>query len=239
MIIFPETLVAQGSEHWLRLRLGRPTASELSSILTPAQGKKSASQKTFAARHVDERITGGPKDVKPYFSADMERGQMREHEATMAFERDTGFLTRKVGFVTTDDGRFGCSPDRLLYGDEEQVLPFAGLEVKNYAADNHLLWQEEGTLPNDFKCQVHGCMVVTGLKCWYWMNYCPPYDPIVLRVDADDFTAKLADALDEFDRTIFRPMLARQCENASIRQQVAEFDAEYANMLAKVSGRGQ
>lgn len=231
MIIFPHDLVPQGGENWLRLRLGRPTASEFSSILTPAKGQKSSSQKVFAARHIDERVTGGPKDVKPYFNSDMQRGQDREHEACMMFERETGFITGRVGFVTSDDGRFGASPDRLIYSN--LTKPYSGLEVKNYQAEQHFQWQEEGTLPNDFKCQVHGCMVVTGFKTWYWMNHCPPYDPIILCVPWDEFTDKLAKALDEFDREVFRPMLERQCANSVIRRQVEEFDAEYARMLAK------
>ncbi len=235
MIAFPDTYVAGGAneEEWIRLRLGRPTASEFSSILTPALGKKSASQKPFAARHVDERVTGGPKDVKPaYSNHNMERGNLREHEAAMAFERETGLLTRKIGYCCTDDGRFGGSPDRLVAADEEQ-FPFAGLEIKNYAAAEHFQWQEENALPNDFKCQVHGCMIVTGLREWYWMNYCPPYDPIIVRVLWDDFTTKLAEALEDFDKNVFRPMLARQCENSVIRSQVEQFDREYAALLAK------
>lgn len=234
MVIFPHDLVPQGGENWFRLRLGRPTASEFDKILTPAKGQKSTAQRGYAARHVDERVTGGPVDVKPaYSNPDMERGHSREHEAAMRFEHETGFLTRKVGFVATDDGRFGASPDRLVYLDEDSPEPFACLEVKNYNANDHLLWQEDGGLPNDFKCQTHGEMIVTGLKACYWLQNCPPYDPIILRVDWDDFTTKLAEALDEFDRTIFRPMLAKICENAAIRAQVEEFDREYERMLSK------
>jgi hypothetical protein len=235
VIVFPTSLVKQGSDEWTRLRLGRPTASEFGSILTPAKGQKSASQRGFAARHVDERVTGGPQDVKPYMSADMERGQMREHEARMRFEAETGLCTSKVGFVTTDDGRFGASPDALVYSAEGDNL-IAGLEIKNYSAVDHFAWQEEGTLPNDFKCQVHGSMVVTGLKQWWWMNNCPPYDPIILLVLWDDFTTKLAAALEEFDRDVFKPLLAKVCENGAIRRQVEEFDREYEAMLAKAKG---
>jgi len=217
VIVFPHELFPQGKQEWLRLRLGRPTASEFGSILTPAQGKPSAARKPFAARHVDERVSGGPVDVKDgYMTKDMERGVMREHEACMIFERETGLFTRKVGFVATDDGRFGCSPDRLVCPDEESP-PFTGLEVKNYNAVDHFAWQEEGTLPNDFKCQVHGCMIVTGFRSWWWMNHCPPYEPVIIEVHWDAFTNKLAAALEEFDRDVFRPMLARVCENAVLR----------------------
>ncbi len=222
----------------MRLRLGRPTASEFGSILTPAQGKKSASQRGFAARHVDERVTGGPPDVKPgYMTKDMERGVMREHEAACRFEHETGYFLRKVGFCTTDDGRFGASPDRLVYLDDEVKEPFGVLEIKNYNAVDHFVWSEANELPTDFKCQVHGEMVVTGLKTAFWMNNCPPYDPIIVRVDWDEFTTKLAAALDEFDSTVFRPMLAKVCENAAIRRQVEQFDREYAAMLEKAGGK--
>jgi len=232
MIIVPHETIAQGSDDWRRLRLGRPTSSEFDQIITPAKGQPSSSRRRLAARHVDERVTGGPTDVKPYMTHEMERGLLREHEARCRFERETGFYLRKVGFVATDDGRFGASPDALVYLDENVPEPFGCLEVKNYNATDHLLWSEDDALPNDFRCQVNGHLAVSGLKTAFWMSNCPPFSPLILRVDWDDFTTKLAQALDEFDRDVFRPMLARVCENTVLRQQVADFDAEYERMIA-------
>lgn len=232
MILFSHEQFPQGKDDWFRLRLGRPTASEFGSILTPAKGQKSASQRPYAARCVDERVTGGPTDVKDtYMTKDMERGVMRENEAACRFEHETGYYTRKVGFCTTDDGRFGASPDRLVYLYDQVPEPFAVLEIKNYNAVDHFAWAEENVLPNDFKCQVHGEMIVTGLKTAYWMNNCPPYDPVIVRVDWDDFTNKLAYHLNEFDLTVFKPLLAKVCENGAIRRDVEKFDREYAALL--------
>jgi hypothetical protein len=48
----------------------------------------------------------------------MERGARMEEEAVAAFEFDRGIDTEVVGFVTTDDGLAGCSPDRFAGSDE-------------------------------------------------------------------------------------------------------------------------
>lgn len=232
MILFPHEKLQQGSTDWLKLRTGRPTASEFDSILTPAKGQKSSSQRKFAVKHMDERVHGGARDIKPGYSNEaMEKGQMREPEGVGRFEAAFGLTTRKVGFCLTDDRRFGCSPDALVYDGESLA---GGLEVKNYSAVEHFEWMDAGTLPNEFKNQVNGCMIVTGLKTWWWMNNCPPYEPIFIRTDWNEYTDKLAAALDEYDREVFQPLLAKVRQNRIIAMDIDRFDAEIESLIRQL-----
>ena len=113
--------VEQGSPEWFGLRLGRPTASEFSRIITPAKADYSAQ----AADYIDELIgvklnaLDGrfPPWVEKYTSRDMANGEAFEGEARFWYSMETGNRVRQVGFVTTDDGRFGCSPDGLVDPD--------------------------------------------------------------------------------------------------------------------------
>lgn len=64
-------------------------------------------------------------------NAAMKTGQVQEPEARMAYEAHTGNLVQEVGFITTDDGLFGLSPDGLI--DADGVL-----EVKTMVSSDTL-----------------------------------------------------------------------------------------------------
>jgi exodeoxyribonuclease (lambda-induced) len=76
-----------------------------------------------------ERL-GGTVPQKFQNSA-MKTGQVQEPHARMAYEALTGNLVQEVGFITTDDGLFGLSPDGLI--DTDGVL-----EVKTMVSSDTL-----------------------------------------------------------------------------------------------------
>ena len=105
----------QGSAQWIAARLGLPTASQFSRILTPRTLKPSASAERYLWELLAERIIGQPaNDASTKF---MERGKAMEAQAVAFYELQRGVDTRRVGFVTRDDGLVGCSPDRFV-GDD-------------------------------------------------------------------------------------------------------------------------
>ena len=55
-----------------------------------------------------------------------------------------------------------------------------------------------GVLPDDYRQQVHGSMAVTGLRTWYFISYCRGLRPFVIKVEWDEYTDKIKEALDEF-----------------------------------------
>ena len=56
----------------------------------------------------------------------------------------------------------------------------------------------ENVLPPAYKCQVHGYLIVTGRKVWNFWSYCRHFEPFLIRVERDEFTAKLEAELYNF-----------------------------------------
>ena len=77
----------QGSEEWLRVRLGRPSASMFNKLITQT-GKPSSSADGYINELIAERLTG--KSEPFYVTEWMERGTALEPEAREAYEFITG-----------------------------------------------------------------------------------------------------------------------------------------------------
>lgn len=184
----------QGSEEWFAVRRGRPTASNFSKIITAKGMKLSAQAEGYAYQLLGEIVR--PDEPEEFFgSKDTDRGNELEPLAREEFMRQTKLDARTIGFCTRDDEVIGCSPDSLVYVDGS---PIAGLEIKCPRSKKHLQICVDGGLPDDYKIQVHGSMAVTGLKAWYFMSYCQGIKPHIHLVRADETTAAVSAALDEF-----------------------------------------
>lgn len=84
----------QGSEEWLTARLGIPTATGISNIVTPS-GKKSGGCNTYLAELIAESIEGFSDNG--FKSDSMERGNQLEPKARLAYEFETGNDVIQVG----------------------------------------------------------------------------------------------------------------------------------------------
>lgn len=183
------------------LRAGIPTASELNALVTPKFAiKKGEGTKTYLAEKVAEAWQGGP--LPTFQGYDMETGALQESEARTWFEFAHDAEIKRVGFITTDDGRAGCSPDGLLSDD-------CGLEIKCPKAETQTRYLLAGVLPEEYEHQVHGCMFVTGFNQWKFISYRRNFPALVLTIERDE--AKIAiirEALEmfaaEFDKAMKR-----------------------------------
>jgi len=186
----------QGSEEWFALRRGRVTASQFKRIITPAKGEYSKQAHDYMRDLLVECFT--PDYARFLGNWMTERGTEMEPEARKAFEVHTGITTEQVAFVTSTRWKdvVGCSPDSLIKDDSGEYV--AGLEIKCPSPFTHAEYIEAGTLPDEYKAQVHGSMAVTGLNRWHFWSYYPGLAPFHLVVDRDDYTAKLEAALDRF-----------------------------------------
>ncbi|MBK1884831.1 YqaJ viral recombinase family protein, partial [Luteolibacter pohnpeiensis] len=189
----------QGSEKWHAARAGRVTASQFKRVLTAAGGKDSSSWKDYALTLTAEIIS---PEIVPAFAGNRhtDRGNELEPRAREYFCQLTGLVVEQVGFITREDGIVGCSPDGLIVHEDSYV---AGLEIKAPAPKTHLEYLLNGTLPDEYKQQVHGSMAVTGLDTWHFFSYCEevsgkPLRPLHLEVKRDHYTERLSDALDRF-----------------------------------------
>jgi len=176
----------QRSEAWFEARRGIPTCSRFDKILTAAKGLPSAAQDTLIDELIAESICPPEQGlIRPHVTPEMEQGMRLEGEARCAYELEFAkWPVREVGFVLHASGMFGGSPDALV-GD------VGGVEIKCPNAATHVGYIRGSTLPNEYKCQVHGYMVVTGRDWWDFFSYARGFEPLCVHIVRDEFTAKL------------------------------------------------
>lgn len=180
----------QGSPEWFELRRGVPTASQFHRILT-GKGKLSAGADQYICELIADKMRLGPPLVT-YRSGPMRDGQATEAEARSWYEMEVDLDVQRVGFVTTDDGRFGCSPDSLV-GDH------GGLELKCPTGKVHAGYVLAGEhVPRQYRPQVHGALAVTDRQFWDFLSYSAGMPPLLVRVCPDWYTETLRDALELF-----------------------------------------
>ena len=153
----------QGSGDWMGLRCGRPTASRADCIITPG-GKPVTGAKRESYMHelAAEAVT---ESVEMHFvTAAMERGTNLEPEARAWYELAADTAVQAVGFVTCDDGRWGCSPDGLVgaHGGIEIKCPERRQMVKCLLSD---------TPPKDYLPQVWMSLLTCERRWWDLIVY--------------------------------------------------------------------
>jgi hypothetical protein len=167
----------QGTPKWLEARMGVCTASEMDALVSPLgnvrEGKGVAS---YVALKLAEKWRGCP--LPSFGGGAMEQGSLRESDAIPRFELDTDIDVEKVGFITTDDGMVGCSPDGMIEDG-------SGIEVKCPQPPAHVGYLLDGVLPDQYILQVQTSLYVTGFKKWIFMSYCPGFPKLILTVDPD------------------------------------------------------
>lgn len=179
----------QGSSEWLHMRLGIPTASQFGRIITAATAKSSTASDKYLAELVAERLLGGSLD--PNVTEWMARGSALEEAAVLWYELERDCDTSAVGFLTTDDGRVGCSPDRLCDG--------GGLEIKCPSPAVHVDYLINGAGNSSYKPQVQGAMWMTGADWWDFVSYHPTIPPVMVRFPRDDkYILRLGDEIEKF-----------------------------------------
>lgn len=149
--------------------------------------KPSGSWEGYQNKLLAERLRGLRDDT---FCGDwMKRGHVQEAAGGRAY----GFITNQeiiqVGFCLSDDGRYGCSPDRLV-GDE------GGLEVKAPSPGVHVGYMRRpNEVPGIYKPQVLGNLLVTERPWWDFISYHPDFEPVIVRTWAEE----VADQLKELE----------------------------------------
>ena len=176
----------QGSQAWIDARLGIPTASEFSRIVTPT-GRASTAAEGYTAELIAEWALGHP--VKEFGgNPNTDHGKALEPDARAFYALDTNIDPQTVGFVYQDERKMvGCSPDAL-------VGELGVLELKCPRADTHLLWLARDAIPKDHVIQVQGHIWVTGRSWCDFQSYYPGFPSLLKRAEPDD---KLQSALDK------------------------------------------
>ena len=182
----------QGSSEWLAARLGIPTSSEFHRIITAAKGDLSKSARRYAYQLVAETLLGEPLESSIGNLDWVVRGKLLEPQAVQQYEFTTDVETRPVGFITTGDGRIGCSPDRLIVGQA------GGVEIKCTAPATHVGFLLDGP-GEDYRQQVQGQLLVAEVEFVDLYAFHPVLPPVLIRTHRDEpYIAKMRAALDEF-----------------------------------------
>ncbi len=180
----------QSSPEWMALRLGIPTSSRMSEVVTPT-GKASKSSEKLLMELLAERITGMPED--DFRSSWMARGATLEKDAAAFYSLQREIDTVPVGFITDDLGRWGASPDRLVGTD-------GLMEIKCPKGKNHLAWLlESGSAYEEYFVQIQSQLWIAE-RSWCDVVSFHPLMPMALsRINRDDkFIAMMAPLVAEF-----------------------------------------
>lgn len=164
-------------------------------LITPS-GKVSSSADDYIIELCAKSLR--PDELEWEGSFHTDRGNELEPEARDTFSAITGLGVSEVGFVIRDEpGISGCSPDGLIADDSGEYV--SGLEIKCLLSKHHAACIMAGGVPPKYMPQVHGSMVITGLRTWYFMSYCPGLRPHIVKQEWDDYTDKLAAILNDFE----------------------------------------
>ncbi len=174
---------------WIRLHFGIPSAAALDQLVTPEfQLRKGEMPKTYVYKKVAEVIQNRPVIDLSASSFMMDQGMILENEARPWYQLEYDKRIKQVGFITTDDGRVGCSPDGLIEGED------CGIEIKCPSAPIHVKYLVNGVLPKEYAAQVLGSMFVTGFKKWVFVSYRRGFPALVLEIQRDEKAMTMIEA---------------------------------------------
>jgi len=189
--------VEQGTEEWAKQRLGFPTGSGFSRIFTAAKAELSKQRFGYMDDLIAEKFFPEGSGTEFGGSGWTNRGHELEPEARAAYTALTGNEVHQTGIIVRDNCICRVSPDGMLTVRTKRKWD-AGLEIKCPAPKTHIKYFREQRLPDEYKQQVHGGMVIAGVKRWDFFSYCPGLKPLHLIVNWDGYTEKLAEGLDVF-----------------------------------------
>lgn len=180
----------QGTEEWLRARMGIPTASKFATIM--AKGRDGGASKTrseYMRKLAGEILTGEPMDS--FTNVHTERGKEMEAEARNLYSYMNDCEPQLIGFIR--NGQKGCSPDSFV-GDG------GGLEIKTALPHIQIERLVANTCPSEHRAQVQGTLWIAEREWWDFLSYWPRLPLLVVRIHRDEeYISQLASAVDQFN----------------------------------------
>lgn len=190
----------QGSEEWHDLRCGRVTASKFKDLMS---GVSTLGYKNLTYNTAGE-IISNEAEGSSFTSDAMQRGIDLEPEARMFYEDIKQLDVDEVGFVTNEKifAEFiGVSPDGMI--PQENGI----LEIKCPLMKTHVEYILQDRLPNAYKWQVQGQLLVTGADYCDFMSYYPNIKPFIKRIYPDaemhkELLERMKLTIDEINRIV-------------------------------------
>jgi len=182
----------QGDESWFAEKIGKPSSSRASEILTKT-GLVSKSRGAYCEELAWEILTGTREEG--YKNQSMQDGNDHEDRARATFELIHGVEITQVGCVYPDDTKdFLCSPDGLIMEREQ------GYETKRATKRSVQTQRLKNQAPdNDHFCQIQMSLLVTGWGGWYYHSHHDTLPPMIVLVERDNkYIAALKFELEKF-----------------------------------------
>lgn len=188
--------IAQRTPEWFALRRGKFTASEVGMfVVDPEKNAVAAKAWKKAIRDKLGDEADGDDTAPGYEDYWMKRGTRLEPKAIAAYEKFTGHHVDQFGFIEHPSGLFGCSPDGIVFdrssGEPDYSRILHGLEMKCPKGSVQIQRLDEGVLPDEYACQVHASMAITGAARWDFWSWHPKLPPFRITVERDSFTEKM------------------------------------------------
>lgn len=200
--------VAQQSAEWFKMHSMIPTASRFSDILTPAKLEMSASRKKYACQIVAARMMNWQSTSLSKIEH-IEEGRAKEPLAIASLELIRDVETKKVGFITTSDGRVGASPDRVVAkGDVIQITveakcPTPPVQMEYLLAAHLAAMEPKSKDVEVYRCQRQGQLLVAECDEAIFYSYHERMPACYARTFRDDpFILKLDAALRRFNEEL-------------------------------------
>lgn len=177
--------VAQNTDEWMALRLGKATCSNFACFMANDGAAFGEPAKKYALQIALE-IDTGRKAEYSFSNEHTERGHEQEPIARMLYERENFVSVNNGGFF--DCGDYGDSPDGLV--GEDGVI-----EIKSVIAPTHYATLMRKSFDPAYRWQLVGHLDCTGRDWVDFISYCADFREdqqlIVNRLCRDDCETEL------------------------------------------------
>lgn len=199
----------QRSDEWIKIRLGKVTASRIADLTAKTKSGWSASRANYMAELLSERLTGEPRDT--FTNAAMQWGTDMEPQARRVYEFMEGVEVQEVGFAPHPTiAMSGASPDGLV-GDHGLV------EIKCPNTATHIETLLGASIDAKYIKQMQWQMACTGRQWCDFVSFDPRL-PERMQIHIQRVKADVL-MIDEIEK--------------EVREFLAELDAKEAAILAK------
>lgn len=156
----------QGTDDWIKARLGKATASRIADVVAKTKSGWGASRDNYAAELITERLTR--IQYPTYTNAAMKWGTEQEPKARAAYAFYVNQPVEQVGFIDHPKIKMsGASADGL-------VGKAGGVEFKCPETKAHLAACEGATVDGKYITQIQWNMACRPERNWFdWVSFDP------------------------------------------------------------------
>lgn len=201
--------VIQGTDEWLRLKMGVLSASNVKNIITAKTLKPSKDQKSktqfddVLSQRIDPTLQYG------YMSDEMMRGHDDEPYAIEAYEQKYGLKVTHCGFITNNSfgGMVGYSPDGLVGDDGLIEVKSRSPKFQTKTILDHIVGRIDELIPSEYMIQCQTGLLFSERTWLDFISFCNGHHMVTIEVLPDEkYQDPIRDAVIEFEATLKQNM---------------------------------